>query len=155
VLPGWVGIGSIKWLGSLEVSTTELTSPWNTTWYRIGDTPLSVNPVRSAWELPWNAELDQRRRIELTGRSWSGAAPVRRVEVSSDGGATWEPARLGRSYQRGWTQWSWTWERPASGSHELLARATDAVGRTQPAEAAFNPNGYFFDAVVRHPVTVA
>ena len=24
VLPGWVGIGSIKWLGSLEVSTTEL-----------------------------------------------------------------------------------------------------------------------------------
>ena len=24
VLPGWVGIGSIKWLGSLEVSRTEL-----------------------------------------------------------------------------------------------------------------------------------
>ena len=34
--PGWVGIGSIKWLGSLEVSTTELTSPWNTKWYRLG-----------------------------------------------------------------------------------------------------------------------
>ena len=35
VLPGWVGIGSIKWLGSLEVSTTEQTSPWNTIWYRM------------------------------------------------------------------------------------------------------------------------
>ncbi len=35
VLPGWVGIASIKWLGSLEVSRTELTSPWNTTFYRM------------------------------------------------------------------------------------------------------------------------
>ena len=35
VLPGWVGIASIKWLGSLEVSRAELTSPWNTTFYRM------------------------------------------------------------------------------------------------------------------------
>ena len=64
VLPGWVGIGSIKWLGSLEVADTELTSPWNTKWYRMTGgsypadaPPLTVNPVRSAWELaqgrPW------------------------------------------------------------------------------------------------------
>ena len=45
VLPGWVGIASIKWLGSLEVASTELTSPWNTKWYRmtgglyLGDSP--------------------------------------------------------------------------------------------------------------------
>src|SRR5690349_1802603 len=35
VLPGWIGVASIKWLGSLEVSTTELSSPWNTKWYTI------------------------------------------------------------------------------------------------------------------------
>jgi DMSO/TMAO reductase YedYZ molybdopterin-dependent catalytic subunit len=76
VLPGWVGIGSIKWLGSLEVSLTELTSPWNTKWYRMtgGDypadsPPLTVNPVRSAWELPWGAGLDAGRDQVLTGRS--------------------------------------------------------------------------------------
>ncbi|MET0997576.1 MAG: molybdopterin-dependent oxidoreductase, partial [Marmoricola sp.] len=56
VVPGWVGVASIKWLGSLEVSRTRLTSPWNTKWYRMtgGDwpadsPPLTVNPVRSAW----------------------------------------------------------------------------------------------------------
>ena len=83
VLPGWVGIGSIKWLGSLEVSTTELTSPWNTKWYRMtggaypaDSPPLTENPVRSAWELPWNAQLPQSRKIRLTGRSWSGAGRV-------------------------------------------------------------------------------
>jgi DMSO/TMAO reductase YedYZ molybdopterin-dependent catalytic subunit len=155
VLPGWVGIASIKWLGSLEVSTTELTSPWNTKWYRIGVEVLTTNPVRSAWELPWGAELERRRRIELTGRSWSGAAPIRRVEVSVDGGTTWERAHLGRARERGWTQWSWSWRRPEVGSYELLARATDRAGRIQPPATPFNANGYFFDAVVRHPVTVA
>ncbi|WP_418059505.1 molybdopterin-dependent oxidoreductase [Pimelobacter simplex] len=157
VLPGWIGIASIKWLGSLEVATTDLTSPWNTRWYNI-DGPLSVNPVRSAWELAWQARLPAARKVALTGRSWSGAAPIARVDVSTDGGATWSRARLHHAPRRtrghGWTQWSHTWHRPAAGAHELLARATDARGRTQPEVAAVNPNGYFFDAVVRHPVTV-
>lgn len=153
VLAGWIGIASIKWLGSLEVATTELTSPWNTRWYNV-DGPLTVNPVRSAWELPWAASLPAGRRVTLTGRSWSGAAPIARVDVSTDGGATWSRARLHPARGRGWTQWTHTWHRPAAGAHELLARATDAHGRTQPDVAAVNPNGYFFDAVVRHPVTV-
>ena len=154
VLPGWIGIASIKWLGSLEVSTIELTSPWNTKWYTIDDVPLAENPVRSAWELPWDAELEQGRTVVLTGRSWSGAAPIRKVEISSDGGTTWEKATLGRTREQGWTQWSWKWRKPAAGTYELLARATDKAGRTQPLETPFNPNGYFFDAVVKHPVTV-
>ena len=155
VLPGWVGIASIKWLGSLEVSTTELTSPWNTKWYTIGGVPLAENPVRSAWELPWNAEIASARKVVLTGRSWSGAAPIRTVEISHDGGLTWEKASLQRTREQGWTQWSWTWRNPEAGSYELLARATDEDGRRQPLETPFNDNGYFFDAVVKHPVTVA
>ena len=162
VLPGWVGIASIKWLGSLEVADTELTSPWNTKWYRMtggsypADTPpLTVNPVRSAWELGWNATLPAARQVLLTGRAWSGAAPVTRVDVSTDGGTTWRPAEIFRPGLRdAWTQWSHTWERPARGQHTLMARATDAAGRTQPLVTPYNDNGYFFDAVVRHPVTV-
>jgi DMSO/TMAO reductase YedYZ molybdopterin-dependent catalytic subunit len=157
VLPGWVGIGSIKWLGSLEVSTSEQTSPWNTTWYNIDGRPLAANPVRSAFELPWNAQLP-RRTVVLTGRSWSGAAPIARVEISTDGGATWARADLDASRPtgsgHGWTRWAYRWTAPRPGAHELLARATDTLGRTQPEVAAWNPNGYFFDAVVRHPVTV-
>lgn len=162
VLPGWVGIASIKWLGSLEVSTTELTSPWNTTWYRmtggsypVDAPPLSVNPVRSAWELAAGAQLARRPRIELTGRSWSGAGAIARVEVSLDGGETWRSARLhDRRRGEGWSRWSVDWHRPSPGEHTLLARATDVHGRTQPDVTPYNSNGYFFDAVVRHPVTV-
>lgn len=162
VVPGWVGIASTKWLGSLEVASSELTSPWSTTWYRMtgGDfppdsPPLTVNPVRSAWELAWGAEVPARRRTVLAGRSWSGAGPVVRVDVSVDGGATWQRASLLRPGRRdGWTQWSFTWVRPEPGAHELMARATDVAGRTQPLVARPNDGGYFFDAVVRHPVRV-
>ncbi len=164
VLPGWVGIGSIKWLGSLEVADTELTSPWNTKWYRMTGgsypadaPPLTVNPVRSAWELAWGAILARRPALELTGRSWSGAAPVARVDVSVDGGSTWSRAHTSPSgpHREAWTQWRYTWKRPARGEHVLMARATDRLGRTQPLVTPYNDNGYFFDAVVKHPVTVA
>jgi len=162
VLPGWVGIASIKWLGSLEVSRDELTSPWNTTFYRMtgpqwpaDSPPLTVNPVRSAWELPWGAVVASRPGT-LTGRSWSGAGRIARVSVSLDGGDSWRPAILDRRSRRdeGWTQWSVPTGRLRRGSRDLLARASDVHGRTQPLEAAFNTQGYFFDAVVRHPVTV-
>src|SRR6478735_7847988 len=163
VLPGWVGIASIKWLGSLEVSTRELTSPWNTTFYRMvgpdwpaDSPPLTVNPVRSAWELAPEQVLPS-RPVTLTGRSWSGAGRISRVSVSLDGGASWRPAVLDRRSRedQGWTQWSVRWGNPRPGRHELLARATDEHGRTQPLVAAFDTQGYFRDAVVRHPVQVA
>jgi len=162
VLPGWVGIGSIKWLGSLEVSTREQTSPWNTTWYRMSGgsyppntPPLTVNPVRSAFELAWGASLVRRPEVILTGRSWSGAGPIDHVDVSTDGGSTWDRARIVRGGRReAWTQWAYDWQRPERGDHVVLARATDAAGRQQPLVTPYNDNGYFFDAVVRHPVTI-
>jgi len=171
VLPGWVGIASIKWLGSLEVSRSVLTSPWNTKWYRMtgpaygaGEPPLSVNPVRSAWELAPGAELRARRPHTLTGRAWSGAAPIAKVHVSTDGGQSWERADLrdesravaasGAVRGHGWTRFSWTWARPRRGAHVLMARATDTDGRQQPLTSPYNDQGYFFDAVVKHPVMV-
>ena len=159
VLPGWVGIGSIKWLGSLEVATTQLTSPWNTKWYVMtggsyppGQPPLSVNPVRSAWELPSPATLPAGKTVTLTGRAWSGQASIRRVDVSLDGGTTWRKAELrdrpGRHEHRhdhpalrgfGWSRFSVTWRKPAAGLPRVAgpghrrrrppAAADDAVQR--------------------------
>ena len=152
VVPGWIGVASIKWVGSIEVSSAPLSSPWNTRWYR----GLSTQPVKSAFELPWDARLTpERRTIELHGRSWSGGAPIRRVEVSTDEGATWERAHVrGPNRPYGWARWTFPWRSPAPGAHRLLARATDRDGLTQPDAVPFNENGYQFWAVVRHPVRV-
>jgi DMSO/TMAO reductase YedYZ molybdopterin-dependent catalytic subunit len=151
VVPGWVGVASIKWLGALEVGTEPQFSPWNTRWYA----GLTVQPVKSAFELAWDAVLPAGRRLLLTGRSWSGNAPIRDVDVSTDGGATWRRARLrGPNLRHAWACWELPWT-PPPGRHELLARATDRAGLTQPDSVPFNPGGYQFWAVVRHPVTAA
>ncbi|GAA1167465.1 DMSO/TMAO reductase YedYZ molybdopterin-dependent catalytic subunit [Kitasatospora gansuensis] len=164
VVPGWVGIASIKWLGSVEVATEPLYSPWNTQYYRLfgpahpagGSAPLTRQVVKSAFELAPDAVLPAGRRHRLTGRSWSGAAAIRQVEVSTDGGTRWQPARLlDEPRPNGWVRWSHDWRPERPGPYELRARATDRRGNTQPDVAVFNTEGYLFDAVVAHPVTVA
>ncbi|MCP2338373.1 sulfite oxidase [Actinomadura rupiterrae] len=161
VVPHWVGIASIKWLGDIEVADHALTSPWNTRYYRMfgpsfppeGSEPLTTMNVKSAFELPFPATLDG-REVTLTGRSWSGTGRVRRVEVSTDGGAHWQRAHL-HGPSDAWARWSLRWRPPAPGSYELLARATDDSGHTQPSTATYNTLGYLFGAVVRHPVTIS
>jgi DMSO/TMAO reductase YedYZ molybdopterin-dependent catalytic subunit len=164
LVPSWVGISSVKWVGEVQVSTGPLYSPWNTDFYRLfgpayppeGSEPLTRQTLKSAFELPWNATLAAGETHRLTGRSWSGAGGVRAVEVSTDGGATWRPAALAdRPRADGWVRWSATWRPERPGPADVRARATDVRGRTQPAETVHNDQGYLFDAVVRHPVTVA
>ncbi|MEU4996060.1 sulfite oxidase [Streptomyces sp. NPDC021622] len=163
LVPSWVGIASIKWLGDIEVSTTPLYSPWNTDFYRLfgdaypdeGSAPLTRQTLKSAFELPWNASLPAAATHRLTGRSWSASGAITRVDISTDGGATWHPAHLNdKPHQPSWTRWTTRWHPTAPGPTALLARATDTTGRTQPEATVHNTQGYLFDAVVRHAVRV-
>ncbi|GIG88347.1 sulfite oxidase [Plantactinospora endophytica] len=162
VVPSWIGISSIKWVGPIEVSASPLFSPWNTQFYRLigpdypaEGTLVGAQVVKSAFELAWDASLAAGRRHVLRGRSWSANGPVRHVEVSTDG-SSWRRARLvGRTVDQGWQQWEISWKPPASGTYALRARATDVTGATQPDTVPHNTQGYLFGAVVRHPVTVA
>ncbi|GGY38023.1 sulfite oxidase [Streptomyces omiyaensis] len=163
IVPNWVGIASVKWLGDIEVSTRPLTSPWSTDWYRLlgeahppgGSAPITRQTLKSGHQLPFGAALEAGRVHRLTGRAWSAHAPVRTVEVSADGGATWRRAHLHDAPRRGaWVRWSAPWRPTRTGPATLLSRTTDAAGNTQPDRAVHNTQGYLFDAVVRHPVTV-
>ncbi|MEU8760578.1 sulfite oxidase [Streptomyces sp. NPDC048659] len=164
IVPSWIGIASIKWLGDIEVSRTPLASPWSTDYYRLfgaahppgGSAPLTRQTLKSAYELPFGATLEAHRTHLLSGRAWSAHAPVRRVDVSTDGGAHWRPARLLDPPRRaGWVRWATSWRPRATGPATLLSRVTDAAGNTQPERAVPNTQGYLFDAIVRHPVTLA
>ncbi|MEV8017976.1 sulfite oxidase [Streptomyces sp. NPDC086554] len=163
LVPSWVGIASIKWLGDMEVSTTPLYSPWNTDFYRLfgdaypdkGGAPLTRQTLKSAFELPWNASLPASTTHHLTGRSWSASGAITRVDISTDEGTTWHPARLNdKPRTSSWTRWTTRWHPTTPGPTTLLARATDTTGRTQPEATVHNTQGFLFDAVVRHAVRV-
>jgi DMSO/TMAO reductase YedYZ molybdopterin-dependent catalytic subunit len=160
LVPGWIGVANVKWVGHIEVSETPLTSAWNTTQYRLfgenyPDTPvLSTQTVKSAFELPFPASLQRGWQL-LEGRSWSAHGSIRKVEVSFDDGKRWWPTALNpvTNLPQAWAQWSFLWP-AAPGSYKLRARATDSRGNVQPTSVPFNTQGYLFSGIVEHPVTV-
>jgi hypothetical protein len=160
-VPGWVGIASIKWLGELRVTTTRVDSPWNTRWYRMHgagwdgeEAALGRMPVKSAVDATDSPAVG--RLSVLRGRAWAGEASIRMVEVSTDGGETWDEASLtGPNEPSAWVAWEHPWSPTEPGPHVLVTRATDSLGRVQPDRAPDNADGYLFWASVRRSVTVA
>ena len=70
------------------------------------------------------------------------------MDISLDGGATWQPAELGFDRAKyAWRLWSYRWKPSRPGDYVILSRATDGLGRVQPATAAWNPSGYLYNAI--------
>lgn len=164
LVPGWVGIASIKWVGRIEVSEEPLFSDWNTGSYvLIGPTyqpegahkgpVLTTQGVKSALELAWPANLAAGQHI-IRGRSWSGHGRIAKVEYRLDDGRAWQPAQLHEpNIPMAWVRWSFLWD-AIPGQYNIRIRATDDRGNTQPDDAPFNEMGYLYGAVVAHPANV-
>lgn len=164
LVPGWVGIGNVKWVGRIGVSESPLYSEYNTKKYVMIGPDYKPNPpalgpvlttqkVKSAFELPWDGEITFGQRL-LRGRSWSGEGSITKVEVSTDGGKTWRHARLREpNIEKAWVRWDIDWN-AQPGSYKLRARATDNKGNTQPDHIPFNEEGYLHWAVVTHSIRV-
>jgi hypothetical protein len=93
-------------------------------------------------------------RVPLSGRAWSGCAPITRVEVSVDDGRTWADARLDpdAGHRWAWRRWTIDWH-ASPGWHALAVRATDAAGNAQPTEQPWNRGGFANNLI--HRVQVA
>jgi hypothetical protein len=115
-------------------------------------TGLTVKSVISA---PLDGATLKAGKLVVHGTAWAGESDIVKVEVSTDGGATWTPAFLGHEQARyAWRLWSY--ERQAkSGDYVILSRATDSAGRTQPATSVWNPSGYFYNAADQVNIHVA
>jgi hypothetical protein len=94
--------------------------------------------------------------VELEGRAWSGLGAVERVEVSTDGGASWTDAELEDDLgsRWAWRRWALRWT-ATQGAHVLCSRAHDEAGNVQPLDPPWNVGGYSNNAVQRVPVTVS
>jgi len=164
IVPGWYGMAHVKWLREIEVIEDPFTGYQNMVAYRdrqradeTGE-PVTRIAVRALILPPGIPDFMSRTRIvrpgpvTLTGRAWSGAAPVVRVDISADDGDTWAAARLGASGGPwAWRGWTFDWH-AVPGRHVLAARATDGDGNTQPVEQRWNRDGFANNLVHRVPV---
>ncbi len=162
LVPGWYGMASVKWLTRITAVTAPFDGYQQARAYRLQrdrsdqGVPVSTIAVRSLMAPPGIAEFPSRARYvprvgcTVTGRAWSGAAAITRVEVSDDAGATWHDADVEPAqHPHAWQAWSFRWRPAAAGAFELWCRATDAAGNTQPLQPEPNFGGYAGNGVHR------
>ena len=95
--------------------------------------PVRELDVHAVIVSPADGATLERGRHMIAGWAWS-AWPVSAVEVSTDAGKTWQPARVRpRGADHQWQMFTHAWDAAAPGRYELHARATDSQGRVQPA----------------------
>ncbi len=170
LVPGWIGAASCKWLTEIKVLEAEFVGNFMSGGYRIpnqpvkpGETvkpedthPLTALNVKSVIASPTDGANLKAGNVRVHGAAWAGEADIEKVEISTDGGATWIPAKLGHDQAHyAWRLWAYDWKPAKSGDYTLLSRATDSQGRSQPATAVWNPSGYLYNAIDQVKVHVS
>ena len=145
LLPGWEGNMNVKWLRQLKLvpephHTKDETSKYSDLQPDGKSRQFTfVLGVKSVITHPsFGMTMTGHGLYEISGLAWSGAGRITRVDVSTDGGATWNPARLqtpvlAKSATRFRIPWEWR------GQAALLqSRAVDEKGNVQPTRSAWN-----------------
>lgn len=169
IVPGWFATYWVKALNEVSVLDKPLASFWMDKAYRVPKNPemnenpkelaretvpISTMPVRSVFVSPEpGGSLAAGSAVE--GVAFDAGSGIAKVEVSADGGKTWETARLvGADMGKyAWRRWAYDVKLP-SGTHTLMARATSNGGETQPAEPRWNRSGYARNVIEKLTVTI-
>lgn len=169
VVPGYFAtywMKSLTWIRLLDKSDENF---WTKSAYHIPDTPrgnttpddvkagtvkmIPINrmPVRSFLVSPDDAtKIPAGMGVQVRGIAFSGYGDVTKVDVSTDGLKTWQPARLGEDLGRySFRTWEFAWKPKTAGHYTLAARASDSSGATQPDEPVWNPGGYLWNRIER------
>lgn len=165
VVPGWTATYWVKCLTALSIVDRPFDGFWMKTAYRVPrglfgpsgfdsqDTaqtsPITAMRVNSLVVEPApGAALPAGRASTIRGIAWDGGSGIRRVVVSTDGGASWRDAALGADLGRyAWRPWSVEVTPAAGATLRLAIRAEANDGTTQPEALVPNPAGYHHNVV--------
>jgi DMSO/TMAO reductase YedYZ molybdopterin-dependent catalytic subunit len=156
MLPGDYAMRSVKWLSRIEAVTEPFSGHFVERYRYVGDgrhdegAPVGAIAVRSIISTPGEGEVvSGPGEVVVSGSAWSGMAPVTDVSLSADGGRTWLPAEL---EEASGPLAARAWRCPMQlgpGTHQIMARASDATGSAQPLEPPWNARGYANNMVHR------
>jgi DMSO/TMAO reductase YedYZ molybdopterin-dependent catalytic subunit len=164
VVPGWYGVQNVKWLTGLEVSNERFMGRFQARDYvtimgrQNGDktewVETSVTKMRTKSMI---AKVIKRpnARLEIFGVAITDGTPLKTVEVQLDGGP-WVAAKL----EAPANPYAWTWFRaelaaPAAGAHTVGSKATDTLGRMQPANLDTKKTNWENNAIWRRAIQIS
>jgi len=142
IVPGLYGMFHAKWVTKIEAVQGEFHGYWQQKgWTNSDDGNGRIHTVAIVATPPDNTVVGG--AVTIGGVAFAGDRGVSRVEVSTDGGSTWNDATL-KAPMSGltWVLWTFPWTPPRGGSFRIVARAYDGAGVLQDATPAPPfPNG--------------
>jgi DMSO/TMAO reductase YedYZ molybdopterin-dependent catalytic subunit len=165
IVPGWYGMASVKWLDEIVVTDRPFYGYYQSVDYAYWQrqqgepslVPITELQVKAQIARPGPSEVVPSGQSYLVrGAAWSCDAQIVRVEISTDNGKHWSEATLGSQTDRhAWRLWVFDWQVPPhAGRATLRVRATDAKGRTQPAQRDHDRGGYIINEVLHTDIDV-
>jgi DMSO/TMAO reductase YedYZ molybdopterin-dependent catalytic subunit len=131
------GMKNPKWLTLVR----PVAHPVSGYWEGFGWSDQSIVNTTSRIDYPLNTQvLKARELVPVRGIAYAGDRGISKVEISVNGGATWQPVTLRPAASRfSWSIWTFPWV-PARGDYTLMVQATDGQGNLQ---VAFRSRGTF------------
>jgi DMSO/TMAO reductase YedYZ molybdopterin-dependent catalytic subunit len=167
IVPGWTGTYWMKHIVSINAVTKPESNFWMNPAYRI---PLGKFPVVSRFvsqETAVNTPITEmvvnslitshadgakvKAGAAVGGIAWDGGYGITSVDVSTDGGKSWQQATLGDDLGK-FAFRTWSFPLKGKGKITVMVRASNAIGQTQTATLIHNPAGYHHNVI--HSITL-
>ena len=172
VVPGHYGTYWIKHVNEITVIDEVYAGYWMSTAYRIPDNacaciPPGTTPTKTVPIMRCNvrslitsvtdgATLKAGQPLTVRGIAFDGGYGINEVLFSDDGGRSWRAAQLGEDLGRySFREWKIPFTPSRAGKFELMAKATNRIGQSQPMELLWNPAGYMRNVVETVRITAA
>ena len=136
VVPGFEGIFNTKWLRRINVTAEYQLNMDDFGHLRRDATSAALGyqwGPKSVITFPSGSQkLPDKGWYEITGLAWSGRGAVKKVEISTDGGKSWNLAELkGNPNPMAHTRFGYMWKWDGE-EHVIMSRMTDDSGLVQP-----------------------
>ena len=162
IMPGYYGVNNVKYVQRVALTEAETDANIQVSGYRVR--PVGVDGAAdqpTMWEMKVKSWVThpladaESGKIQIHGVAFGGINAIDSVEVSTDGGETWQQAEfVGPDLGR----YAW---RPfvlaadlAPGTYTITSRATDVEGRVQEEVTEPNHRGYDYSGWRRLAVEV-
>lgn len=160
LLPGWEGNTNVKWLRRIELADGPFMTREETSKYTEPIKPGKIRQfsfvmdARSVITSPCYPAQLEKGWVEIRGLAWSGRGKIAGVEVSTDNGNTWNPARLQEPVlDKAHTVFRYLW-RWNGDSTAIMSRAIDETGYVQPSlQTLINDRGTGTGGYHMNPIT--
>ena len=129
IAPGIYGMKHVQWLTEIELVTQDYKGYYQKKGW---SDDASVKTMSWITDPQDGDSFVQGKTITIKGFAFAGTRGIRTVEITTNGGQSWNPTALQPEISPyAWVFWTYQWESKRKGDHRILARAIDGTGQPQ------------------------